>query len=94
VQRLARSTLVKISASDSLASSSASAALNRFSRLWRHGAGYSLIGEPGQIPAIALGDTLNGAALDLDAHAACSAVEQRPYPITLLIDSRSEPMSD
>ena len=69
MQRLARSTLVKISASDSPASSSAGATLNRFSRLWRHGTGYSVIGEPAQIPAIALGDTLIGAALDLDAHA-------------------------
>jgi hypothetical protein len=25
---------------------------------------------------------------------ACSAVNQRPYPITLMIDSRSEPMSE
>jgi hypothetical protein len=42
--------------------------------------GDTFVSEPGQIPAIALGDALNGAALDLDADplAACSAVEQRP----------------
>jgi hypothetical protein len=59
VQRLARSTLVKISASDSPASSSASAARNRF----RDSGGTppeTFVSEPSQIPAIALGDTLNG----------------------------------
>ena len=38
----------------------------------------ALIGEPGQIPAVL----------------ACSTVEQRPYPTTFMIDSRSEPMSE
>jgi hypothetical protein len=78
----ARSTLVKISASDSPASSSAGAALNRFSRLWRHGTGYSLIGEPAQIPAIALGDTLIGAALDLDAHAVAGLLGCQPAAVS------------
>ncbi len=48
--------------------------------------------SPGQIPAIALGGTLNGAALDLDTDplCACSVVEQQPYPTSFMIDSRSD----
>jgi hypothetical protein len=58
--------------------------------------GRALRQSPSQIPAIALGGTLNGAALDLDTDplCACSAVEQRPYPTSFMIDSRSEPMSE
>jgi hypothetical protein len=69
---------VKISASDSPVSSGASVALNRFSRLWRHGTGYSVIGEPGQIPAITLDGRLNGAALDLECLRRCSHVVSVP----------------
>jgi hypothetical protein len=38
-------------------------------RLWRHGIGNSLIGEPRHFPAVGLSYTFDGTALDLDAHA-------------------------
>lgn len=84
--------LVKISASDSPASSSARTAFATLAARHR----IPLIGERGQIPAIDRGDTFNGAALDLDAQAVAGllAVEQPPFPITLMTDSRSEPLSE
>ena len=97
VQRLRVFTLVKISASDSPVSSGASVASNRFSRLWRHSTGHSVIGEPGQIPAMTLDDRLNGAALDLECLRRCSHVVSVPWeldPGCMLEGQRTVPLGD
>jgi len=39
--------------------------------------GDTFVSEPGQIPTIALGDTLNGVALDLDADSRCGLLSGR-----------------
>jgi hypothetical protein len=44
--------------------------------------GATFVSEPGQIPTIALGDTLNGAALDPDTDPRCGLLSGRAAAIS------------